>query len=133
VDGRRAQPPTGARGKELDRHPWGAGQQPSPPNGGARACRSRMPYFPRPPGKRRVIRRESYVLAWQTTAEAAAGLELLDYDFHLFTEKARGQRDLPDTGRLPAGPGPAAAAPARPLDASITISEHPAPRLAGWR
>jgi hypothetical protein len=50
-----------------------------------------MPYFPRPREERRVIRCKSYVLACQTAAEAAADLELLDYDFHLFTEKAIGE------------------------------------------
>lgn len=51
-----------------------------------------------------MIRRKSYVLACQTAAEAAADLELLDYDFHLFTEKAIGEDSViyqtPDGYRL---------------------------------
>jgi Sigma 54 modulation/S30EA ribosomal protein C terminus len=92
----------------------------------------RMPYFPRALEERTVVRRKSYALARQTPEEAVADLELLDYDFHLFTEKATGQDSVicrtPDGYRLtlahprPGGPGPA--------DASITISEQPAPRLA---
>jgi hypothetical protein len=92
----------------------------------------RMPYFPRPPEERTVIRHKSYALARQTPEEAVADLELLDYDFHLFTEKATGQDSVlyrtPDGYRLaqahlrPGRPGP--------VDAPITISEQAAPRLA---
>ena len=92
----------------------------------------RMPYFPRPQEERRVIRRKSYALACQTAAEAAADLEPLDYDFHLFTEKATGEDSViyrtPDGYRL-AQVRPRPHRPV-PVDASITISEHPAPRLA---
>jgi len=49
---------------------------------------SRMPYFPRPPEERKVIRRKAYMLARQTPDKAVAGLELLDYDFYLFTKRA---------------------------------------------
>ena len=51
----------------------------------------RMPYFPRSPEERTVIRHKSYALARETPDEAVADLELLDYDFHLFTEKATGE------------------------------------------
>jgi Sigma 54 modulation/S30EA ribosomal protein C terminus len=91
-----------------------------------------MPYFPRPLEERTVIRHKSYALTRQTPAEAVADLELLDYDFHLFTEKATGRDSVvyrtPDGYRLaqahprPERPGP--------VDASVTVSEHPAPRLA---
>ncbi len=47
-------------------------------------------YFPRPPDERRVIRRKSFTLAPCTVDEAAREMDLLDYDFHLFTEKGTG-------------------------------------------
>ena len=92
----------------------------------------RLPYFPRPPGERTVVRRKSYTLAHQTPDEAAAEAELLDYDFHRFTEKSTGQDSViyrtadgcrlalahPRTRRLgPVGP-------------SITVSKMPALRLS---
>ena len=66
-------------------------------------------------------------------AEAAVDLELLDYDFHLFTEKATGVDSViyrtPDGYQLAqARPPPH---PPVPADAPITISEHPVPKLAG--
>ena len=91
----------------------------------------RMPYYPRPPEDRTVIRRKSYALARQTAAEAAADLELLDYDFHLFTEQATSQDSVvyrtPDGHRL----ARAQLRPHQPVpaDGSISISEHPAPSL----
>ena len=102
-------------------HEWRHQSMPSP----------RMPYYPRPQGERTVIRHKAYTLARQTADEAAAELELLDYDFHLFTERATGQDSViyrtasgyrlaqarPRPGRLP------------PPNAPITVSTHPAPRL----
>ena len=90
----------------------------------------RLPYFPRPLEERTVIRRKSYALACQTVAEAVADLELLDYDFHLFTEKATGEDSV--IYRTPDGYRLARARPHRPVpvDGPVTLSEHPAPRLA---
>jgi hypothetical protein len=91
----------------------------------------RLPYFPRPRDERVVMRHKSYTPAHETPDEAAAEAGLLDYDFHLFTEKSTGEDAViyrtPDgyrlalahrrTGRLgPAGP-------------SITLSQVPAARL----
>lgn len=91
----------------------------------------RLPYFPRPPEERAVIRHKSYAPTRQTPDEAATELELLDYDFYLFTECATGQDcvlyrtaggyRLALAGPHPGEPGPAAA--------SVTVSEQPAPRL----
>jgi len=50
----------------------------------------RPSYFSRPPSERRVIRRKSFAMAPCTVDEAVAEMELLDYDFHLFTEKGTG-------------------------------------------
>lgn len=91
-----------------------------------------LPYFPRPPEERTVMRHKSYALAHQTPDDAAADAELLDYDFHLFTEKSTGEDSViyrsgdgyrlalahPRTHRL----GPA--------DPSITVSQTAAPRLS---
>ena len=88
-------------------------------------------YFPRPAAARAVIRRPGYASGPLTPEEAAAELDLLDYDFHLFTERSTGQDSViyrvgdrywlaqarPEPDRL------------GPLRAAITLSEHPAPVL----
>ena len=92
----------------------------------------RPPYFPRPADQRMVIPRASYAVGPETPDEAVAELNLLDYDFHLFTERSTGQDSViyrtrggyclaiahPDRGR-----------PAGPLPGSVTLSPLPAPRL----
>ena len=50
----------------------------------------RPSYFPRPADDRQIIRRKSFTLAACTVDDAAREMELLDYDFHLFTEKGTG-------------------------------------------
>ena len=50
----------------------------------------RPSYFPRPADERRVIRRKSFAMAPCTVDEAAVEMDLLDYDFHLFTENGSG-------------------------------------------
>jgi len=92
----------------------------------------RLPYFPRPPGERTIVRHKSYALARLTPDEAAAEDELLDYDFHLFTEKSTGQDSViyrtADGYRLAmAHPRPRRLGP---VDPSIAISDMPAPRLS---
>jgi hypothetical protein len=91
----------------------------------------RPPYLPRPPEERTVVRHKSYALRRHTPQDAVADMELLDYDFHLFTEHETGQDSVvyrsgagyrlaqvdPDPRRL------------GPLDASIAVSEVPAPVL----
>lgn len=51
----------------------------------------RLPYYPRPVEERDVMRRKSYALGRETPEEAAAEVELMDYHFHLFTERSTGQ------------------------------------------
>jgi ribosome-associated translation inhibitor RaiA len=91
----------------------------------------RLPYFPRPPGERAVVRHKSYTLARETPDEAAAEAELLDYDFYLFTEKSTGQDAV--IYRTANGYRLALAHPLTrrlgPVDPSITVSKMPAPRL----
>jgi hypothetical protein len=92
----------------------------------------RLPYYPRPPDERTIVRHKSYALAHQTPDDAAADAELLGYDFHLFTEKSTGEDSViyrsgdgyrlvlarPRTHRL------------GPVDPSITVCPAPAPRLS---
>ena len=91
----------------------------------------RLPYFPRPRGERTVLRHKSYTPAHETPDEAAAEADLLDYDFHLFTESSTGEDAViyktqdgyrlalahPRFGRL------------GPVDPSIAVSRVPAQRL----
>jgi ribosome-associated translation inhibitor RaiA len=92
----------------------------------------RLPRHPRPAGERVVVRRKSYALARETPEEAAAEAELMDYDFHLFTERSTGQDGViyrtADGHRLQLA-YPRSQRPGL-VDPSITISEVPAPRLA---
>ena len=91
----------------------------------------RPAYFPRRADARAVIRRPGYAADPLTLEEAVAELDLLDYDFHLFTERSTGEHSVlyrvgdryllaqarPKPDRL------------GPLPAAVTLSEHPAPRL----
>ncbi|HXW87674.1 MAG TPA: sigma 54 modulation/S30EA ribosomal C-terminal domain-containing protein [Streptosporangiaceae bacterium] len=90
-----------------------------------------LPYFPRPRSERIVMRHKSYTPAHETPDEAAAEAHLLDYDFHLFTEKSTGEDSViyktPDGYRL-------ALAHRRtsrlsPVGPSITVSQTPAAHL----
>jgi ribosome-associated translation inhibitor RaiA len=92
----------------------------------------RPPYFPRPAGQRAVIRHASYAARPETPDEAIAELDLLDYDFHLFTERSTGQDSViyraADGYRLAmAHPKPGRLGP---LPGSVTVSQLPAPRLS---
>jgi hypothetical protein len=91
----------------------------------------RLPYFPRPIDERGVVRHKSYGLARMTPDEAAADMELLDYDFHLFTELSTSQ----DSVVYRAGDG-YRMAQMHPKadrlglrDTDFTVSEVPAPKL----
>lgn len=50
----------------------------------------RPPYFDRPAEDRRIVRHKAYSPAVATVDEAAFDMEMLGYDFHLFTEKGTG-------------------------------------------
>jgi Sigma 54 modulation/S30EA ribosomal protein C terminus/Sigma 54 modulation protein / S30EA ribosomal protein len=103
-------------------HEWRHGSIPMP----------RRPYFPRVPEERAIIRRTSYGLARQTPGEAAADLELLGYDFHLFIDEATGQDSViyrADGGYRTAQARQVAGRPG-PVGASITVSGRPVPGLA---
>ncbi|OBH89900.1 HPF/RaiA family ribosome-associated protein [Mycobacterium scrofulaceum] len=90
-------------------------------------------HFPRQANQRRVIRRKSFTLAPCTLDEAAREMELLDYDFHLFTEKGTGTAGVLYRGG-PTGYRLALAAPALADQVSrhtlpVTISRQPLPCL----
>jgi ribosome-associated translation inhibitor RaiA len=61
-------------------HQWRHGSEPA-----------RRPEFPRPAEQREVVRHQTFARAAQTAEEAAADLEALDYEFHLFTDSTTGQ------------------------------------------
>lgn len=92
----------------------------------------RPSYFPRPSDQRRIIRRKSFTLGARTVDEAAQEMELLDYDFHLFTEKGTKQasvlyRTEPGGYRLAqVKPVPEELAP---YELPLSVSSQPAPRL----
>ncbi|MGO9929357.1 MAG: HPF/RaiA family ribosome-associated protein [Mycobacterium sp.] len=93
----------------------------------------RPTYFPRPESERRILRHKSYSLPTCTVEDAALELELLDYDFHLFTEEGTKQdsvlyRQGPTEYRL-AQVDPESADSLAPFELPLTISPQPAPRL----
>jgi hypothetical protein len=91
----------------------------------------RLPYFPRPRDERAVMRHKSYTPAHETPDEAAAEADLLDYDFHLFRDKATGEDSViyrtPDGYRLALAHHKTRRLGS--VDPSIAISEVPAARL----
>jgi hypothetical protein len=119
---RRGGQPAGGRRPAGGGPAWRHGQEPT----------HRPPYFPRPPEERQVVRHKTYGPSVRTPDEAADDMELLDYDFYLFTDSETGQdaivyRAGPSGYRL-AGltpPSPSWPPPAVPL----TASDQPAPRL----
>ena len=109
------------------------------PAAGAREWRNqsepthRRGYFPRPVDERRVIRRKSFTLSPCTVDEGATEMELLDYDFHLFTEKVTGAAGVlyraGPTGYRLALVMPASPDQLAPFQLPLTISPQPAPCL----
>jgi ribosome-associated translation inhibitor RaiA len=90
-------------------------------------------YFPRPTDERRVVRRKSFAMEPCTIDEAASEMRLLDYDFHLFTEKGTGTAAVLHrhgvTGYHLALVAPALAYQLSPFALPVTISRHPVPCL----
>ena len=90
-------------------------------------------YFPRPESERRIMRHKSYSLPTITVDEAAQEMELLDYNFHLFTEEGTKQDSV--LYRKGAGEyrlaqvNPESADKLAPFEIPLTISPQPAPRL----
>lgn len=91
----------------------------------------RPSYFPRRAEERRIIRRKSFALAPCTVDEAADEMDLLDYDFHLFTEQGTGSAAILYRGG-PTGYRLALVTPTLtdgliPGRRDVGISGHPAP------
>lgn len=94
----------------------------------------RLSYFPRPESERRIMRHKSYSLPTCTVEEAALEMELLDYEFHLFTEAGTKQdsvlyREGPAEYRL-ALVNPEFSDKLAPFEMFLSISPQPAPRLS---
>jgi len=91
----------------------------------------RPAYLLRPADARAVIRRSGYAARPLTPEEAVAELDLLDYDFHLFTERSTGEDSV--LYRVGDGYRLAQARPKPnrlgPLPAAVTLSKHRAPVL----
>ena len=93
----------------------------------------RQDYYPRPEAERQIIRHKAFALGTDTVDEAAFDMDVLDYDFHLFTELGTGQ----DSVLYRAGPaGYRLAQPTPPRTEELaacrlplTVSTQPAPRL----
>jgi hypothetical protein len=90
-------------------------------------------YFPRPEDERQIIRRKSFTLAPCTVDEAAVEMDLLDYDFHLFTEKGTGTASVlyrgGPTGYRLAQVKPVPATQLAHFELPVTISPQPSPCL----
>jgi ribosome-associated translation inhibitor RaiA len=54
----------------------------------------RPEYYPRPVEEREIVRHKTYEVADASPEEAALDLELLDYDFHLFTNAETGDESV---------------------------------------
>jgi ribosome-associated translation inhibitor RaiA len=92
----------------------------------------RPDFYPRPEQERQIVRHKTYEPARATTEEAAFDLDMLDYDFQLFTDAESGQ----DSVIYHAGPTGYRLAhltpdPIRTWSTAqpLTFSERPAPRL----
>jgi hypothetical protein len=104
-------------------HEWRHGDEPT----------HRPPYFPRPPEEREIVRHKTVAPARCGLDDAAADMNDMDYDFHLFTEAGTRQdsvlyRAAPTGYRLAqVRPRPDALAP---HTLPVTVSDQPAPRLS---
>ena len=113
---RGSQPVTG-------RHEWRHRSEPA----------HRPSYFPRPVERRCIVRRKSFTMATRTVDEAAFEMDLLDYDFHLFTERGTGQDSVlyrvGPTGYRLAQVTPVPKTRLATFELPVTLSTQTAPRL----
>lgn len=93
----------------------------------------RLGHATRPADEREIVRHKTYALDRATIDEAAVDLELMDYDFHLFTETATGKDSVlyhaGATGYRLAQITPSRPAALAPHRVTVTISPQPAPVL----
>ncbi len=69
------------RRTSTEPHEWRHGDEPTRRDDGV---------FPRPAEERAVVRHKAFALARMTVDEAAFDMDMLDYEFHLFTEDGSG-------------------------------------------
>lgn len=110
------------KGRQPKAGSWRHGEPPS----------ERPPFFPRPAQDREVVRHKAFTLAQLPVDEAAIEMDLMDYDFHLFTERGSGEDSV--LYRTPEGYRLAQVHP-RPKrietgEVHVSVSEHPAARLS---
>ena len=90
-------------------------------------------YFPRTKDEREVVRRKSFALTKGSVDDAAHDMELLDYDFHLFTDDFTHQDSIlyrgGPTGYRLAQVKPTPLVELAPHELPLTASPRPAPRL----
>jgi hypothetical protein len=104
-----------------DTHEWRHQSEPS----------HRPRYFPKPVDERRVVRRKTFAPHTCAVDEAAFDMDLLDYDFHLFTEAGTKiasvlYREGPTGFRL-AQVVPPLEEELAPFELPLTVSAQPAP------
>lgn len=92
---------------------------------------SRPDFFPRPAEDREVLRHKAFTLSRMTVEEAAWDMQMLGYDFHLFTEEGSGEdcvlHRVGDALRLSqVHPHPERVTPG---EVPFTVSTQPAPVL----
>ncbi|MGV0645022.1 sigma 54 modulation/S30EA ribosomal C-terminal domain-containing protein [Mycolicibacterium sp. XJ2546] len=105
---------------------WEARRANRPAPAAQEAHADRPTHLPVPPEEREIVRRKSYTIAACSADEAVMEMELLDYDFHLFTEKATEMasviyRDGPTGYRL-AQVAPVPKEQLAPFELPVTIS-----------
>jgi hypothetical protein len=116
----------GERVRPTDPHEWRHNSIPARKAG----------YFPRPLDERRVIRRKTFTCGPVSVDDTAQDMELLDYDFHLFTERGTNQASVlyrTGTGFRLAQVKPTSREELASFALPLTISPQPAPRLTLWR
>jgi hypothetical protein len=93
----------------------------------------RRRWYPRPEEEREILQRKSFTLHRRTIDEAAWDMELLDYDFYLFTNSGTGQDSVlyraGATGYRLAQLTPPRTRDLEPYRIPLTISTQPAPAL----
>ncbi|VEG56574.1 ribosome-associated protein [Mycolicibacterium aurum] len=118
--------------RELRDAPKGPEAAPPWRHGEVRAHRPQ--FVPRGAETRRVVRRKSFAMAPCTVDEAAAEMEMLDYDFHLFTEVGSGCAGVVyrrgSEGYRLALVTPTLAGDVAAFGGPVTISPHPVPCLS---
>jgi ribosome-associated translation inhibitor RaiA len=90
-------------------------------------------WYPRPEDEREILRRKSFTLHRSTIDDAAWDMDLLDYDFYLFTESGTGQDSVlyraGATGYRLAQLTPPRTGDLAPHRIPLTIRTQPAPAL----